>query len=197
MADDDPIADGVDADDMRGGLDALADAAAAVEAIPDVVEVRAAGARRRRQPGDPATSAWIITLNTNRVPGSDAEAARIGNQLQYAARLFLLALNSPVDRWNYLYTIDGFPRMNDGFDVSVVARPEIGPRFHRLHQHMVVVIRHRTRIKIDTGKLLELYNRILEDGWSIPFIHIRTFNMAIDRVIDYIRKGEWYGQGER
>lgn len=197
--DDEAIPVDVEADDLVGGLDVLAEAAEIVGDIPAVVGAPFAGGRRGRQIGDRATSAWMITLNTNRVPADDAEATAIAHQLQMAARQFLLILRDPVARWDYL-TLFGADAVidNTDFEVTVAAHAEIGPKFRRLHQHMVVVIRHRTRIKIDTGKLVQLYNRFLERfGWNIPFLHIRSFNMPIDRVMDYIRKGQWHGQRER
>lgn len=186
--------------EMRHGLEALADAAEAVREIRDVDgSLHPTRPRQRRRIGDRATSAWMITMNTNRTPRSDAEAQQFGQAMQQAARNLLLILRDPTERWDFLELVGADAIQDDtDFDVRIVARVEIGPNYRRLHQHMAVIIRHRTRIRLNTAMIVALWNRWLAPfGWDIPFMHIKTFNMPIDRVIDYIEKGTWYGSAVR
>lgn len=187
---------------VGGTLDDLARAVDAVEEIPG---------GRLRGPGEPAsgirTASYLLTINPNvyvNPLSADYDAAHI-NQVHHnllnAARALVRQLREEKDA-GYIVSefiefndnprqlpppgIDNYVHYRDFIDVRPFAHNEVGARFGRLHQHLVLIIRHTSHIRLNIPAIKAFYDNYL--GLNC-YVFVRTFR-TLENVLDYIAKND-------
>lgn len=90
---------------------------------------------------------WNVTVNTNHAANSAAEEQRIGDRLERFVRFEL----SKIENWRRIIRItpsfDAVERIRlDGIGI------ERGPRKHRMHVHMAVIVEHHGNIDHKHGQ---------------------------------------------
>lgn len=162
--------------------------------LDDAIPLVARRFRGPRRLGEQIVSGFFITINTNAAVESEEEWQRLHTRMQLAARAYLRVLQDPerhADRWRLLDLVHRPGEIatedNTDFDATLKARTQQGPRFHRVHQHMILRIQHRTRIHININALKELYNDLIYP-WSVAYVNVRVVNMTTQQMENYIER---------
>lgn len=133
-------------------------------------------------------SNFLITVNTNVAPRSMAEAQAIFRDMQRTG-------DSMIQNRANLLSILRFRGPGTAANiVSVVARgrPEVGPRFNRIHQHIVLTIRHTVpgggiHVRPDVIKAFYRRNGTTAAVKRTAYVNVHGFSSR-DVLLRYIEK---------
>lgn len=162
---------------------------ASLRSSPSVV--RARGPVRASGPAV-KTSNFLITVNTNWQPQTDAEAQRVADDLHDSiAKTF-----STEDTFRSIINFrDGSVRdFSQILSVDVDAAEEVGPRTGFLHAHILLEITHTVpgrglHLYIDRLKKALQQNGTTPQVRALPYINVHAFSDR-DRLAAYLRKGD-------
>ena len=120
-------------------------------------------------------STWFVTINTNRVPKSQADIEKFRSQL-HAALEDVTAYIIPNKYEGYT---EGDPTMQ----VEIKQALEIGKKYHRLHAHVFIVCHHDSNLKIDE----EYFKDEIDDVAFVKVKYVKA-NADFQKLINYMRK---------
>jgi hypothetical protein len=136
-------------------------------------------------------SGYLITISTNVRPKNDREAEEVSDCLRDTLEELLEAegLREVIDfrKRGHKFTSDFVDDVNSEFVI------EIGrmPRGRRVHAHVLIMIKHRSNLRLDYTKLRNFINRALGDGRCSQFVKAYVNVRLLKGVFDirkYLRK---------
>lgn len=140
----------------------------------------------------PRKSNFFITVNTNHAPHSDAEATRLGRDLQRAIKL---AFEDDSDVRSMITFRSGAPRdFNQIKKMDVDYRPEIAPKNGFLHAHILFELTHTVEkpgIHLNIPAVLRAIKRHAEtpEVAKAPYINVHGFSSRAT-LRAYLAKGD-------
>ena len=154
------------------------------------------------------TSAWFITINTNKQATTVEQydhlkegLRRVANALQDFDNLkrmivFTSQINvkgAPRFLHDHDYETDTIDTVESvDFRVRIEKSPSTAPRNpNRVHMHIYMKVVHRSNIHLDQQEIKNIANEILvngEYGVSGVYVHIRTANTGMDNIVRYLGK---------
>jgi hypothetical protein len=134
-------------------------------------------------------SSFLVTTNTNYRPSTDAESYEMGAKLEAALKeaftqkgfAHFVKFLEPGHSWTPQFIKD----------VNVKFAVELGhdQRGRRIHAHSLIHIKHRSKIRIDTGKLKSLLTELMGDA-KMKNMYINVRIVTTDRNLEeYLSKG--------
>ena len=135
-------------------------------------------------------SFWPTSIDTDKV------AARAKKDGQYPP--FDYATNKESYMHPNKYTWDNYPDNDVGIvdkprliqDVTIFVAPEIGPKYHKLHAHIMLEVKHVGNIKVNVNPIItRMKDDVLKSVWVSSIKHY--WNGVGDpraQMFDYIRK---------
>ena len=129
-------------------------------------------------------STFFITINTNRTPPDDT----LENQFRKVLKEDLLP-----NIFDYLKWIDhnkkGELKDHIRDDWSASFKIEYGPKYRKLHTHIMVRIPHKTYIRIDVAKIKSKVQDEL--GLTGIKVDVKVIDSQYERINDYLRKNPY------
>lgn len=146
---------------------------------------------RPREENPERNSGYLITVSTNIRPKNDAEAEEVSECLRETLEELLEAegLREVIDfrKRGHRFTSDFVDDVNSEFVI------EIGrmPRGRRVHAHVLLLIKHRSNLRLNYNKLRAFINDTLGDGRCPQFVRAYVQVKFLKGVFDikkYLRK---------
>lgn len=102
-------------------------------------------------------SAWIITINTNKeYNGKNDPALKKFKKCLYEVAENMFDFFKVMEAGVKVTNEEKFPNLP-----TVIPKVEVGKKFHRIHGHLRVVIKHRSKIHVNTAKIAEFVDKCM------------------------------------
>lgn len=155
------------------------------------------------------TSAWFITINTNRTATTPEEYQTLKTGLSEVIRslqdyenlkriiIFTSRINvKPLAQNRFTdgprrYELDSLDKIESvEFRARIEKSPSSAPRNpNRVHMHIYLKITHRSNIHLNQEEIKSISDEILRAyGVNGVYVHIRTANTGADNIVRYLGK---------
>jgi hypothetical protein len=116
-------------------------------------------------------SGFVVTINTN------VSVAQRDDPLIETFRSCIIGLCKDI--WKYIKVLDGKEKTDTRyFPNAIEIKPaiEVGSKYHKLHAHIVISLRHRSKIHLDLARIRNYLHQCLEgEGVKKSRVFVETF----------------------